>query len=73
MGLDFQIKTPPRAGFVAMNPDCGKHREQREGRGQLAGELRSDDQMFRGNNIDTVGREGPVKFTFSRETTPRRW
>ena len=27
MGFDFKINSPPWARFVAMQPDCGKHRE----------------------------------------------
>ena len=45
--FDLQIETRPRAGFVAMNPDRGRQRQPRESSGELAGELRTGNEMFR--------------------------
>ena len=44
-----------------MHPDRRQPRKLRESRGQLAGKLRSDDEMFGRNDIDAVGQRRPCQ------------
>ena len=72
--FDLQIDARPRAWFVAVNPDRGMQRSRRKSRGQLAGELRSDDEMFRRNDIDAVGERRTRSNWYSAgKRRHRRW
>src|ERR1700722_8978694 len=53
--LNLEIDTAVGSVLAAMKPNHRRVRKMRQGRSQLAGELRSDDEMFRRRDADAVG------------------